>query len=68
MMQDNEKIEINGIIYEYSKYYDRLESERDEIPGVLCPKCYNDTFQLSYGNYEIIAHCKCGHSMTVYDG
>jgi len=68
-MEDNEKVEINGIIYKYSHYYERLQAIEDNIaPAIACPKCNAVDFQLSYGDYECIANCKCGHSMTVYDG
>lgn len=70
-MLDKQKINIDGIEYEYSNDYDRLESYEfnSNIKNqVRCSKCFNDVFQISYGSYECIANCKCGHSFTIYDG
>ena len=69
-MKDKETVMINGVDYEYDSYYDRLclSNDEDSSPGVACPKCHNTTFSISYGNYRCIANCKCGHSMTIYDG
>jgi hypothetical protein len=54
----------------YNKFYDRLEAEDKNVPEIACPKCYEDRFQISrnFDNYNCIAHCICGHSMSVYDG
>lgn len=67
-MKDKEKIVIEGIEFTFIHYYDRLNSD-DKKKAVACPKCLaTEGFSISYGNYECIAHCKCGHDMTVYDG
>jgi len=69
-----ELIERDGETYEYDVYYKRyrLKDDRDkrnpDAPDVICPKCLNDSFILKYGDYELLALCPCGHSMTVYDG
>lgn len=65
-MEHNEIVIINNKEFIYNSSYDRLESEL--FPQIACPKCKNTLFQISYGNYECIANCKCGHKMTVYDG
>jgi acetone carboxylase gamma subunit len=69
-MENNEKITIDNEVYEYSKFYDRLQIINDDSnkPGIICPKCLNTLFTITYGDYKCIANCKCGHSMTVYDG
>jgi hypothetical protein len=68
-MNDKEIIIVNGIEYEFIEYYNRLERKDSKIaPVVLCSNCRNDSFRLSYGDYECIAHCKCGNTFTVYDG
>ena len=61
---------INNI--KYSKLYKEEKFwTADELgvdPGVVC-SCGNSQFSLSYGNYELIAHCtKCGLSECVYSG
>ena len=67
-MKDQEKVQINGKDYFYHEYYERLQAEKDNKPAIACPKCHNTTFEISYGQYECIANCKCGHQMTIYDG
>lgn len=69
-MKNNEIININGIDYEYSEYYKKLNivDESKSNVHVLCPLCLNSLFSLRYGDYELIAQCSCGHEMTVYDG
>lgn len=55
----------------YVEFYDRLEKKDDNntiAPAILCPKCLNSTFTISYGEWECIANCSCGHKMTIYDG
>lgn len=63
---------INNLRYFYNEFYNRLEvigeHENQTKAHIACPKCHNTSFQINYGNYECIANCKCGHSMTVYDG
>lgn len=66
---DKEQILINNQLYRYNDYYNRLESLNNTIKaGIACPKCHAIEFTLNYGDYKMIANCKCGHSMTVYDG
>lgn len=67
-MKDKEIIIVNGREYEYHKTDDVLKGIERDAPAVICPKCHNDTFEISYGHYECIALCKCGHSMTIYAG
>ena len=70
-MKDNQEITIENEVYKYCKFYDRLENIKGELtnkPAIACPKCLNTLFTITYGHYECIANCKCGHSMTVYDG
>ena len=68
-MNDGDQVIIDGVKYRYDKYYDRLKGEtEDAAPAIACPRCNNTEFTLSYGNYELVAHCKCGQLMTVYDG
>jgi len=69
-MKAGEKVIINNKEYEYHTYYDRLCLPQNSIDkeAVACPKCSNTSFTISYGDYECIANCKCGHSMTIYDG
>lgn len=77
-MKNNQITIHNNVKYKYTEFYKRLQIMDDKklkaqvnksiIPHILCPICYNDTFKLQYGNYEINAICKCGHKMTVYDG
>lgn len=60
---------INGVEYEKSNFDEFWTAEPNGInPGVICD-CGNKEFTLSYGSWEIIAHCtKCGKSDTVYSG
>ena len=71
-MEDKQMIEINGSTYAYSAFYKRLElknaEDTYERPAIACPKCWGFAFKITYGNYECIANCKCGHTMTIYDG
>ena len=71
-MKDKETVTIDGVDYQYDSYYDRLERpEHDgsvQHPAIACPKCQRTTFCITYGNYQCIANCQCGHSMTIYDG
>lgn len=68
--KDNEIIEINGLKYQYSGFYQRLslKTENENIPNILCPICHNSKFWISYGEYKCVANCECGHHMTIYDG
>lgn len=64
---------INGIKYVYVSSYDRMElPDFDDgtryRPAIACPQCFGTKFSISYGDWECIAHCECGHSMTIYDG
>lgn len=73
---DKEVVVLNGITFTYSDYYKSLTVERDSTDEdrkgakveVACPCCHGTVFTIGYGNYACIAHCPCGHSMTVYDG
>jgi hypothetical protein len=72
-MKEGDKIEIDGVVYQYCAFYDRLEQPNFqdgtyEKPAIACPKCKGVVFRISYGEWCCIANCKCGHSMTVYDG
>lgn len=69
-MKDKERITIKDEVYKYCNFYKRLEivDSSKGKPEIMCPKCYNTLFSISYGHYECIASCKCGHKMTVYDG
>lgn len=71
-MKDRDIVKINGVDYEYLMYYDRLQRPGDdgtrENPAICCPKCRRTTFYITYGDYECVANCLCGHSMTIYDG
>lgn len=70
----NDSIIHNGRKYNYDVYCDRLdasypeEPEVFEPPDVLCPHCLNDSFKITYGNYQCIAVCSCGHRMRIYEG
>jgi hypothetical protein len=71
-MIDNQEVTINGVVYLYDQYYKRLEREGQEgsrsHPAIACPECSGTMFSIVYGDYECIADCPCGHSMTIYDG
>lgn len=72
-LKDEEKVEVNGVVYHYDAYYERLQlpdfQDGDyNVPAIACPKCHNLDLRLGYGEWECVAYCKCGHSMTVYDG
>jgi len=77
-MKDKEEITIDGEIFVYDDFYDRLQHKDalnrlwsdiiDVIPSIRCSKCTGKSFEISYGNYECIANCPCGHSFTIYDG
>jgi ribosomal protein L37AE/L43A len=69
-MKAGEKIVIDDITYIYEEFYQRLQALDGEKTNkeIACPKCKNTEFTISYGIYECIANCKCGHSMTVYSG
>ena len=70
-MKDQEHIIIEDTIYLYESFYQRLELVSNSKPcknQIRCPKCHNDRFTISYGTYECIANCSCGHSMVIYDG
>lgn len=67
-MKDNSIIIINKRKFKFNKFYRRLEALDEKSPVIACPKCKNTKFKISYGTYECIANCECGHSMTIYDG
>lgn len=72
-MKDKGRIEINGAVYQYNEFYDRLERPEfedgtSEQPAIACPKCKGLEFRITYGEWCCIANCRCGHSMDVYDG
>ena len=70
-MKDKEIVAIDGVDYEYCSFYKRLEQPNDgsvEHPAIACPKCHGMIFSITYGTYKCIANCKCGNSMTIYDG
>ena len=71
-MQDADITIINGVEYEYSEFYGRLQrvgsAGSRSYPAVACPICKGFLFSLVYGDYELIADCPCGNSFTVYDG
>lgn len=70
-MKNNDEIIIKNEIYKYDEFYDRLQNIKGELtnkPAIACPKCLNTLFIITYGHYECIANCKCGHKMTIYDG
>lgn len=63
------KKEIDGNEY-YLNYEKKfwMSRQKNVIPGVICT-CGNTEFELSYGEYEIIAHCtNCGNNDSVYSG
>ncbi len=71
IMEDNEIVKIGYKNYKYNEFYKRLELDSQESQykeSIACPICKNTSFTISYGKYECIANCKCGHSMTIYDG
>ena len=61
-------VNLHGREFKIDKHYHRLESVDKVPPAIACPYCLNTSFMIGYGEYECIAHCKCGHSMVVYDG
>lgn len=72
-MEDKQRVEINGTVYEYSSFYKRLqrpdfEDGTYDKPAIACPKCWSTDFKITYGEWCCIANCKCGHAMDVYDG
>lgn len=79
-LADEQEVVVQGVTYRYSAFYERLElHEFDdghscmadgtrENPAILCPECHRAEFRITYGNYECIANCACGHTMTIYDG
>ena len=63
-------VEVNGAEYEYDSYNSlySLKTKNSDNPHVICGRCLNSKFTLIYGNYELFAHCDCGHTMSVYSG
>jgi hypothetical protein len=71
-LKDKMEVKINGVPYIYESAYKRLErvgmvGSRSH-PAIACPLCHGTMFSIVYGNWECIADCPCGHSMTIYDG
>lgn len=66
-LKDGVVVQINGVDFEYSAFYERLNAIA-KPNHLACPKCHNTKFGISYGDYECIASCDCGHTMTIYDG
>lgn len=58
----------NDIAYNYNSFYKRYESQTGASPYIICPKCYNDIFRLSYKNSAIISVCTCGHELIINNG
>lgn len=69
-MKDKDIVAINNTHYRYNEFYDRLEvlKKHKTTKEIACSKCKNREFSISYGDYECIANCNCGHSFTIYDG
>ncbi len=45
------------------------DDEPPDVPHVLCGKCLNHTFIITFGMYSVLAKCdKCGHEAEVYSG
>jgi len=71
---DNQEITVDGKVYQYSEFYERFtlkdfDYKNPVFPDILCGKCLNDSFHISYGDYECLAKCtKCGKVFVVYDG
>lgn len=67
-MKDKDIITIDNKEFSFNEFYNRLQSKDNNVPSIACPKCLNTNFSISYKQYQCIANCKCGHSMTIYDG
>jgi len=77
-LKDDQEVVVQGVTYTYCAFYQRLEQIDDrgfsiadgtvEHPAILCPLCHGAEFRITYGDYECIANCACGHSFTIYDG
>jgi len=78
-MKEGDIIKIEGRKYRYDSSSDRLEliggkngwdleDGSFEEPSIACPKCRGFSFRIGYGEWECIAYCPCGHSMTIYAG
>ena len=79
-LKDEQEFIVQGVTYRYCAFYQRLElhdfadslisskNGTTEHPAILCPLCHGAEFRITYGNWECIANCTCGHSMTIYDG
>ena len=63
----DQEVVVDSITYRYNEFYDRL-GEGSVKPETICPYCHRSWFQITYGLYECIANCECGHSFPIYDG
>lgn len=78
-MKGGEEVIIEGKLYRYDEFYNRLEFMRKNdkelwewdqekgVPSIRCPKCYSGQFMIkmtkSYGSTEL--HCECGEILTM---
>ena len=78
-MKDRKEVIVEGEIYKYSKFYNRLESyeilengyhiwsQKEGVPSIRCPKCHNDKFVIripgGYGSTTL--HCECGEVLEM---
>ena len=58
-----------AIEYVYDKRREMYSITKSGIvPAVVCGKCGNTRFQITYGECECFAVCPCGHRMSIYSG
>jgi hypothetical protein len=75
-------ITVEGYTYDRTRWNNKTQEKNDSrhyqlrsgsggspTSDVICGMCLNDSFHITYGNYECIAVCtRCGNSDCVYDG
>jgi hypothetical protein len=75
-MKDRKEVIIEGELYRYCKFYNRLQSvcenggwsDKEGVPSIRRPKCHNDKFYIripSRGYASTILHCECGEVLKM---
>jgi len=69
-MRERKKIVIDRREFYFNEREDGniLRAVDRKAPEIMCPECLNTKFEISYGDYQLICICNCGHTMVVYDG
>jgi hypothetical protein len=77
-MKNDEEVYIDGELYLYSEYYNRLDAlthtdrgytwtQKEGVPSIRCPMCHGDKFMIRIpkGYASIKLYCGCGQVLKM---